>query len=411
MTDYKVIRVYIREAARYEGRPLAHAIVSQVHSLGTAARCVVLRGIEGLYENGETVSAAIVEGPADLPLVIDILVPTPEAEDLVARLETMVTDGFVTVSGATVTSFRTPSGPLPAHLLVRDIMTVSPIAAHGDFSVRAAVELLLDRKLKCLPVVDGTGAPIGILTQGDLVARAAMPVRLGLLDTLAPPIREDWLRSMETRAVADIMTVRPKNLRDDQKAVFAVRLMARSKMKRLPVVDANDRLVGMLSRIDVLRALLSHRGEAPAQQDEARSVAKAAFARDIMKRDNLALSADSALRDALSTLARDQLQRAAVVDGSGRLVGIVDDRALIEALDHEESAGAKILHSLAPRSGARISDIMLRDPVRAREDLGLSEVLKLMTERGLKRIPVVDDAGRFTGMLRRDEILLALAGN
>ena len=108
MLEYTIVRLYTREKARYEGKSLSRAVVDYVHSLGTAARCVVLRGVEGLYETGEMMSASIVEGSYDLPIVIDIILPAAEAEAVIARLETMVTDGFVTVSGARVTSYRRP---------------------------------------------------------------------------------------------------------------------------------------------------------------------------------------------------------------------------------------------------------------------------------------------------------------
>ena len=412
MTDFKIIRVYTREKARYEGKPLSHAVVAYVHSLKTLARCVVLRGVEGLYETGEMMSASIVEGSYDLPIVIDIVLPASESEAVVARLETMVTDGFVTVSGASVTSYRTPEGPLPSHLLVRDIMTREPISAHRDFSLRVAVELLLDRKLKSLPVVDDHGAPIGILTQGDLAAKASMPVRLGLLDTLRDPVREGWLASLESRGIAEVMTINPKTVRDDQKASSAIHFMARARMKRLPVVDAKGRLVGMLSRIDVLKTLTKSHEEAKPVGGERVGSAASSLVRDLEERDALALAADTSIQAAIDALSRDSSQRAAVVDAEGRLIGLVTDRLLLEAIDIEESRH-RGLGRLLPQGDPKraVTDIMLRKVDTISEDAPTKAALRLMTERGFKRIPVVDADGKFKGMLRRDTILLAMTGN
>lgn len=411
MTDFTIIRVYTREKARYEGKPLPHAIVAYIHSLRTQARCVVLRGVEGLYETGEMVSASIVEGSYDLPVIIDIVLPTAEAEAVVAKLETMVTDGCVTLSGATVTSFRTPEGPLPSHLLVRDIMTREPISAHRDFTIRVAVELLLDRGLKSLPVVDDHGSPIGILTQGDLARKADMPVRLGLLDTLNADVRDGWLRSLEKRGVSEVMTIEPKTVRDDQKASSAVHFMARARMKRLPVVDAKGRLVGMLSRIDVLRALAKGR-ESPKIGIESRGDrSRSPRIRDLEERDALTLSADTTIQEAIDALARDSSQRAGVIGTDGRLIGLVTDRLLVEAIDKDESRHLGLGRLLPPRSSVRkIADIMLHDPISINEEASTEEALRLMTERGLKRIPVVDAEGKFKGMVRRDSLLLALTG-
>nr|MDA8409033.1 CBS domain-containing protein [Treponema sp.] len=55
-----------------------------------------------------------------------------------------------------------------------------------------------------------------------------------------------------------------------------------------------------------------------------------------------------------------------------------------------------------------IFDIMLKKVESIGEGATLEAALRLMTERGLKRIPIVDDAGKFKGMLRRDTVLLAM---
>jgi len=61
MTEYTVVRVYTSEKARYEGKELAPAIEAYIRSLKIAARCVVMRGSSGCYENGETATTRIVE--------------------------------------------------------------------------------------------------------------------------------------------------------------------------------------------------------------------------------------------------------------------------------------------------------------------------------------------------------------
>ena len=408
MTDYRVVRVYTRERARYEGKELGPAIVSWIKSLRIAARCVVLRGVEGLYESGESVSGAIVEGPYDLPLVIDVIVPKAELERVVAGLERMVVDGLVALPAADLLSFHPSSGAIPAHLLVRDIMTAEVVRAHPDFSVRVAVELLLDRRLKSLPVVDAKGNLLGIITQGDLVKKADMPVRLGLLSSVGEKAREAWLKSMEDRSVEEVMTPTPKTLREDQSATAALHLMAGSGLKRLPVVDRGGILVGILSRIDVLRALAEGHIEVMRESRGGAKEGAARFVRDLGERDRLSIPPDTSLRAATEALAREESQRAAVVDSDGRLVGLVTDEILLKAIDASSQRPA-LLGLLAGRRKDRVGDIMRRDVLAVEEDAEIGEALRLMTEHGFKRIPVVDAEGRFRGMVRRDSILLAMA--
>ena len=411
MTEYTTIRIYTNEKARYEGKNLASSIVSYVRSLRFAARCVVLRGIEGAYEDGEAVNGTTIEVAYHMPLVIDVVLPAAESGPVIAVLETMVTDGLVTVSTATVTSFRGPSSLIPPHLLVRDIMTANPIAAHADFTVRIAMELLIDHSLKSLPIIDTHKEVIGILTQGDLVRKAAMPVRIGLLSSLSEIERERWLRSTEEIRVPEIMTGAPQTIREDAKVTSAVHLMAKRGLKRLPVVDAQGKLTGMLSRIDVLKALARGSSVGSLGPVESTQSPHGRLVKEFEERDSLSLLSTTPIRDAIDILAKDSSQRAAVVDADGFLLGLVTDKLLLESID-KSTLRLPFFRALrsSRRAAETVAGIMLRDIKTIMEDDTIDEALRLMTEQGLKRVPVVDGLGKFQGMLRRDTVLLALTG-
>jgi len=410
VTDYRTIRVYTNERAKYEGKELAPAIVSYVRSLKIAARCVVMRGIEGCYENGEAVTSRLIELSYDMPLIVEILLPVAESATVIQKLESMVTDGIVSVAPVEVTSFRAPSSILPHHLLVRDIMTAHPIDGHPDFSVRVAVELLLDNNLKALPIVDDHGAVLGIVTQRDLMKRAGMPVRLGLLPSLPGGEYSVWLSNAEGQNISEVMTPKPQSIREDHKAAEAIHLMVRAKLKRLPVVDASGKLCGILSRIDVLKALSPKPGAVIEPIEGTASSERPRLVRDIAARDKLSLRGDTPLRTAINRLARDESQRAVVVDDNGKLLGLITDTMLVEALD-KASSGFILLRRMATRRAetTKVADIMKRDVVSVTEDTGIDEAIRLMTEGGFKRIPVVDSEGRFGGMIRRDSVLIALS--
>jgi CBS domain-containing protein/PII-like signaling protein len=410
MTGYATIKVYTNERAKYEGKDLAPAIVAYIRSLKIAARCVVTRGIEGCYENGEIATSRLTDLSYDLPLVIEILLPSTEADAVIHALESMVADGIVSLAQAEVTSFRTPASLLPPRLLVRDIMTARPIDGRPDFPLRVAVDFLLDNRLKALPIVDGNGLAVGIVTQGDLMKRASMPSRLGLLHLLPKGKTDRWLGGLDGRMVSEIMTKNPQTIQEDRKAAEAIHLMVRARLKRLPVVDASGKLKGIVSRIDVLKALARTRREPEEPSDAAGLAESPRFVRDVVPRDRLAMPASTTLRAAIDLLSRDEAQRAAVVDGDGRLLGLVTDSILVEAIDRA-SSGLRILRRLGARKADTITvgDIMMREVVSVGEDSPIDEAIRLMIERGFKRIPVVDSEGRFTGMVRRDSVLIALA--
>jgi CBS domain-containing protein len=409
MNDYSIIRVYTSEKARYEGKDLSQAIESYVRSLKIAARCAILRSIGGCYENGETASTHIVELSYDLPLIVEIILPQADAKGLLERLDTMVVDGVVAVLPASVTSHRTSASLVPKNLRVRDIMTRNPVCAHTDFSVRSAAELLFDNSLKSLPVIDMDKRCVGIITQGDLMARAGMPVRLGLMPLLPEHERERWLCSCEELRCEEVMTKSPTVVKEDARLADAIRIMNREKRKRMPVLDDHGAVVGMLSRIDVLRTIAMTKGS-EASLEVSMGDHYARYVEELTDRDTLSLQDSVGLKSAIDTLIANGEQRAAVVDQDGRLVGIITDQILVRALGGQIRGRFSFGIGRRARRAARpISGIMERNLKMATEKMSIYEALGLMTEYGLKRIPVVDANNVFRGMIRRDSILLAFS--
>jgi len=145
-------------------------------------------------------------------------------------------------------------------------------------------------------------------------------------------------------------------------------------------------------------------------QPETLPVTAPQFVRDINPRDWLAIDADTTLRAAMEQLTNENAQRSAVIDTSGRLLGIITDAMLLEALEKGSKGIGPFRHMNAERmDSSTVSEIMRRDVVTATDDMSIDDAIRLMTEKGLKRIPVIDAGGKFAGMIRRDSILIALS--
>ena len=80
MQPYNIIEIFIGEAARWQGEPLYSAIVGMVHDLKIAARCLVTKGIEGAYENGDIATSHIEVLSYNMPVRITIVAPVSESE-------------------------------------------------------------------------------------------------------------------------------------------------------------------------------------------------------------------------------------------------------------------------------------------------------------------------------------------
>jgi CBS domain-containing protein len=144
-------------------------------------------------------------------------------------------------------------------MFVRDIMTSSVVGVAPSDPLEKAVGLMLSRGISGLPVLGEGGRVIGMLTEGDLLRRSELetePGRSWLGDWLHSPGRaaSDYVRTHSHRVI-DLMSDDPVTIPADASLRDAVDTMLSHRVKRLPVTR-DDRLVGILSRADLLRALM-----------------------------------------------------------------------------------------------------------------------------------------------------------
>jgi CBS domain-containing protein/RNA polymerase-binding transcription factor DksA len=132
---------------------------------------------------------------------------------------------------------------------VKQWMSGDPISIEPDSSALEALELMQERGIRHLPVVDSERRVVGVLSLDDL--RAALPLPVGLGERPGLPDRE----SAREWRVADLMTHAPETLREGADLAEAAERMAERRIGCLPVVDAEGRLAGLLSETDLLHAL------------------------------------------------------------------------------------------------------------------------------------------------------------
>jgi len=148
-------------------------------------------------------------------------------------------------------------------MLVQDVMTTTPVSATPTTTVAEAFRLLDAYRITSMPVVDGLGCVIGILSEADLLRDTlSRDVQAGSQGTTpqssAPPV-----------AVAgDLMTHEVVGAEATTELLDAISLMVDSKVKSLPVLSDDGRLVGMVSRRDVVHAV-AHTDEAVRSELEA----------------------------------------------------------------------------------------------------------------------------------------------
>lgn len=416
--DYRLIRIYTSEEARTQGRPVSEAVVELVAGWRIAARCVVLRGASGSYESGEIATPSILVLSYNMPLVIEIILPAGEMDARLPALQEVVSDGIITVAPVQTISHRTSKRLIPRQLKVQDAMTVSPTTVGTQTPVQEVIRQLLSSDFNAVPVVDDHHRPIGIITQGDLIDRAGMPVRIGLLEEFGRERLDAYLGSMGQLPAGHVMTKPVVTIEPDRPLVEAVNLMLQRHLKRLPVVDVDGVLIGILARVDIFRTISRTSPDWSGLRARQIDVANLRTVRDIMRRDTHTVAPDAPVEEVIRVIDTNDIQRVAVVDGEGRLLGLIGDRDVLAAFgDSREGLWQHLLNRLSPAGATRQAasslagktacEVMRVDLASVREDTAIDEAIRLMTDRGLKRLPVIDAEGRFRGMISRDSLLRA----
>jgi CBS domain-containing protein len=141
-----------------------------------------------------------------------------------------------------------------------DIMTQGTVTVDPDDSIMHAVQLMLKRRISGLPVVDGTGALVGILTEGDLLRRSELGTqkrRPRWIEFLIGPgqLASEYVTA-SGRKVSDVMTTPVCTVTEDTPLTDVVKIMESNQIKRLPVTHEGQ-VVGIISRANLLRALAS----------------------------------------------------------------------------------------------------------------------------------------------------------
>lgn len=140
----------------------------------------------------------------------------------------------------------------------KDVMTHSVISVGPNDSVERAIQLMLQNNISGLPVIDPLGRLQGMLTEGDFLRRAEIRTerrRPRWLQYLMSPGRlaDEYTRT-HGRKVAEIMSIDPATAAEDTPLEEVVSLMEKRRVKRIPVLRG-DKVVGILSRANLLRAL------------------------------------------------------------------------------------------------------------------------------------------------------------
>jgi CBS domain-containing protein len=149
---------------------------------------------------------------------------------------------------------------------VRDLMTTNVLTVRSSTQLKDAAALLAEHRISGLPVVDEDGHVLGVLSEGDILYKeTGTKDKPGFFDRLlsVPPTGLDL--KLAARTVGEAMSVPAVTIRPRRPVTQAATTMIEKGVNRLPVIDDEDRLIGIITRADLVRAFV--RSDAEIEQE------------------------------------------------------------------------------------------------------------------------------------------------
>ena len=148
-------------------------------------------------------------------------------------------------------------------MLVSEIMTKDVITVQPNASIREIAECLVEKRISGVPVVDGDGRVVGIVSEGDLMRKEIAPDLPDGLCILGAVIYYNGLREyreafrkMAAQKARHIMTKEVVSVHAEDDVTRVAKIMYDKHVKRVPVLDGAGMLIGIVSRRDIVKMFL-----------------------------------------------------------------------------------------------------------------------------------------------------------
>ncbi|MBI5960466.1 MAG: DUF190 domain-containing protein [Chloroflexi bacterium] len=410
----KRLVIYVGESDSWRGRSLYLSILETLRKSGMAG-ATVTRGQAGFGAHSRIHTWQVERFSMDLPMVITVVDTLENIEKALDVVKPMVREGLITLEDVEIVKYtHRYLQPLPADRPVSDIMTREITAVAPDTPAVQVVELLLGKLFKAVPVIDDRQRVVGMITEDDLAERAGMPARLtvaGRLET--DDLREFLAQVSHEKTARDIMTQPVYTVQDHAALGHVVQQMVERDLTRFPVVDAEGKLVGMVSRLDMLRAVAGNSG---GEQELAPAPKPGQTLGEIMTPVVPSVTINDDLVDVLQQMLKTNIRYVVVLDEQQRAAGVITEgdlvarvapvvrRRLLRAITN------RVMGTGLMRGYALARDIMSEHVLSAPQETGIPEAIALMLREGRKRIVVVDDVQHPIGIVDRQTLLAASLG-
>lgn len=138
---------------------------------------------------------------------------------------------------------------------VRDVMTTRVIATSPGADLHEVAALLSEHRISGMPVVDRENRVIGVISEADILVLAGMKRNHSFKDILRNILGEPVPARKDGHTVESVMSFPPITSKSDDMIDDVALILDERRIKRLPVVDDNGKLIGIVSRADIVKFL------------------------------------------------------------------------------------------------------------------------------------------------------------
>lgn len=146
-------------------------------------------------------------------------------------------------------------------MLAKDMMTKDVITVSGEETLQNVAKIFIEKNISGVPVVDEQNHVIGVISEGDLVYQQkplAKPIFINLFDGILQIDRKEFVEGLNKMAaykVSQLMTKDVITAHEDTPVEEIADLMINKKINRLPIVDDEGHLQGLVTRQDIIRSV------------------------------------------------------------------------------------------------------------------------------------------------------------
>jgi CBS domain-containing membrane protein len=142
-----------------------------------------------------------------------------------------------------------------SRVLVKEIMMTTVVSVKRTADLHEAARILSENRISGMPVVDDNNRVIGVISEADVLTLAGMKREHTFKDILRSILGEPAPARSGGNKVGDVMSFPPITSKVDDEVVEVAKILEERRIKRLPVVDNDGKLLGIISRADIVRAI------------------------------------------------------------------------------------------------------------------------------------------------------------